>query len=53
MLRSDFESVRDRDRDQVIELSPWSVHDNCLDLKLCPAHMPVADIDFGRLQIWA
>lgn len=49
-LMFDFESSKDRD--QIIELSPWSVHGHCLNLKLCIAHMPVADIDFGRVQIW-
>lgn len=50
MLMFNFESVKDRD--QVLEPSPWSVHSHGLNLKLCPAHMPVADVDFGRLQIW-
>lgn len=50
MMMFDFESVRDRD--QILELSPWSVHGRCLNLKLCPAHIFVADIDFGRIQIW-
>lgn len=49
-LMFDFE--RPRDRDQVLELSPWSVHDHCLNLKLCPIDVPVAEIDFSKVQIW-
>lgn len=48
-----FDFVSDMDRDQILELSPWSVHGHCLNLKLCPAHIPVAEIDFNRVQMWA
>lgn len=47
----DFESSRDRD--QIMELSSWSVHGHCLNLKMCPAYMSVQDIDFGKVQVWA
>lgn len=46
----DFESSRDRD--QILELSPWSVHGHSLNLKFCPAHMLVDEIDYGRVQMW-
>lgn len=50
-LMFDFESSNDRD--QVLELSPSSVHGHCQNLKLCPTHMSVEEIDFSRVQMWA
>lgn len=49
-LMFDFKSPKDRD--QVLELSPWSVHGHCLNLKLCLVHMSVEEIDFSRVQMW-
>lgn len=45
-----FESSRDRD--QILELSIWTVHGHCLNLKLCHAYMSVDEVDFGRVQVW-
>lgn len=49
-LMFDFES--EMDRDQVLDLSPWSIHGSCLNLKLCPVNVPVNEINFRIVQAW-
>lgn len=36
-LMFDFNSPKDRDR--VLDLSQWSVHGHCLNLKFCPSYV--------------
>lgn len=50
MLMFEFESHKDRDH--VVDLSPWSIHGNCLNVKLCPDDVHVTDIDFSKMQTW-
>lgn len=50
MLMFEFESPRDRE--QIVDLSPWSIHGNCLNVKLCPEDVAVTNIDFSKLQTW-
>lgn len=47
-----FDFASEKDREQIIELSPWSVHDHCLNLKACPVDTSVEDIDFNWVQMW-
>lgn len=47
-----FEFESPRDRDQIMDLAPWSVHGHCLNLRMCPAYMSVQEIDFGKVQVW-
>lgn len=47
-----FDFDNSRDIDQVLELSPWSIHGHCLNLKFCLAHKSDDEIDFGRVQMW-
>lgn len=46
----EFESVRDKE--QITDLSPWSVNEHCLNLKECSANTCLQDIDFDAMKIW-
>lgn len=45
----EFES--ERDRDQILDMFPWSVHDHCLNLKICKANMCIEEIVFDTVQM--
>lgn len=50
VMAFDFESQADRDR--VFDMSPWSIHGHCLNLKVCPPNRCIGEVDFGRIQMW-
>lgn len=43
----DFENERDRDR--VLDMSPWAIHDHCLNLKLCTTNQCTSEVDFRKI----
>lgn len=47
-----FEFDSERDRDQIMDLTLWSVQGHLLNLKTCKANMCLEEIDFSTLQIW-
>lgn len=47
-----FYFANSKDKDQVIELSPWSIHGHCLNIRSCPIDKSLGDVDFLRLQCW-
>lgn len=47
-----FEFGNARDRDQVMDLSPWSVQGHCLNLRACSANMSLEENKFDKLEIW-
>lgn len=47
-----FEFENDRDRDQIMDLSPWLVQDHCLNPKTCKANMCLEETNFNELEIW-
>lgn len=47
-----FHSEAERDRDQIMNLSPWSVQGQCLNLKECILNICLGEIDFDLMQIW-
>lgn len=49
-LMFDFESSKDID--QALDLSLWSVHGHCLNLKFCPNYVSVTEIEFSKVQVW-
>lgn len=48
-----FEFDSAQDKEQILELSPGSVHGYCMNLRDCPANMSVTEVDFNRVQVWA
>lgn len=46
----DFES--DADRDRVLDMSPWAVHDHCINLKLLLPNQSLDEVDFSTFQMW-
>lgn len=47
-----FEFDTDRDREQILDLSPWSVQGHCLNLRLRDSGMRMEDVHFDILDIW-
>lgn len=41
-----------RDRDQIMDMSPWSVQGHCLNLRVCRANMCIEDLVFTTMQMW-
>lgn len=50
IMAFDFQNTTDRDR--ILDMSPWAIHGNCLNLKMAPLNRSSAEIDFGRISIW-
>lgn len=48
-----FEFQNDRDREQIMDLSSWSVNNHCYNLKACNANMSVEELDFTKVVMWA
>lgn len=49
-MRFDFASIRDRD--QILDSSPWSVQGHSLNLRMCDTNLSTEDIKFNMLAIW-
>lgn len=49
----EFEFESPRSKEQIMDLSPWSVNGNCLVLKECLANTNLQDINFAAMDIWA
>lgn len=47
-----FDFVREIDRDMVLDMSPWAIHGNCLNLKICKANQNASEVDFGFIHMW-
>lgn len=46
----DFNSARDRE--QILDMAPWSVHDLSLNLKECRSNIRIEEIEFHIMQLW-
>lgn len=46
----EFES--ERDKDQIMDLSLWSVQGHCLNLKECKVETSLEEINFDVMHIW-
>lgn len=46
----DFDSARDRE--QILDMSPWSVHGQSLNLKECRSNICIEEIEFHVMQMW-
>lgn len=47
-----FEFDNERDREQILDLSPWSVQGHCLNLKVCRVDGCLEEMNFNLMQIW-
>lgn len=47
-----FEFESNRDRKQILDLSPWSIQGHSFNLKECSLNACTQDVDFGSLQVW-
>lgn len=47
-----FDFDREADRDRVLDMSPWAIHGNCLNLKICKVNQNACEVDFGIIQMW-
>lgn len=47
-----FDFQNEADRAKVLDLSPWTIHGQCLNLKPCPTNKSLSGVDFGKLQVW-
>lgn len=47
-----FEFENDADRDRVVDMSPWAIHDHCLNLNICLPNQSLDEVDFTKIQIW-
>lgn len=47
-----FEFANVQDRDRILDMSPWAVHDHCLNLQVCEVNQSIDKVDFGELQVW-
>lgn len=47
-----FEFESDRDKQQVLNLSPWSIQGHSINLKECHVNACIEDVDFDRMMIW-
>lgn len=47
-----FDFTSSKDRDWVTEMSPWAVHEHCLNLQEADVTLRVSEIDFSNLPIW-
>lgn len=47
-----FKFDNDNDRDCITDMSPWEVHDHCLNLKTCEVIQCLEDVDLSWIQIW-
>lgn len=47
-----FEFESEKDNKQIMDLSLWSIHDHCLNLKECRADMSMDEIPFDRMHFW-
>lgn len=45
-----FQSAKGKD--QVMDLSPWSINGHCLVLRECPATSSLQDVNFDSLDTW-
>lgn len=50
IMTFDFESESDRER--VLDMSPWAIHDHCLNLKMCPSNRSIGEVEFDKIQMW-
>lgn len=48
-----FDFVCEEDRNRVMDLSPWAIHGNCLNLRISHQNHSLEEIDFRKMQIWA
>lgn len=49
IIAFDFES--ERDREQIMDMDPWSVQGHSLNLKECKANICIKEIDFHLMQM--
>lgn len=47
-----FEFGNEGDKQQILDLSPWSVQGNCLNLRSCSADMTLEELNFDKLDVW-
>lgn len=47
-----FKYDNEREQDQIMDLSHWSVQGHCLNLRLCRTNMCVEDVEFSTMQVW-
>lgn len=49
-IEFEFDSVHDKD--QVMDMAPWSVHGHSLCLKECERNTAIEEIKFNLMQVW-
>lgn len=47
-----FEFDSDRDREQILNQAPWSLHVHCLNLKTCSSDSCMEELNFNLMHIW-
>lgn len=47
-----FEFDHDRHREHILDLGPWSVNGQCLNLRKCGVDRSLEELKFNMLQIW-
>lgn len=47
-----FEFESERDKEQILDQSLWSVHGNFLNLTTCKSNSFMEEMDFNTMQIW-
>lgn len=47
-----FEFQSDKEKAQVLDMSPWSVHGHCLSLKESVGEARIEEVDFYKMQMW-
>lgn len=50
VMTFDFENEKDKDR--VLDMSPWTIHMHCLNLKVRQINRCVSEVEFDKMQIW-
>lgn len=47
-----FEVANSRERDQILDFSPWSIQGSSLNIRSCGTNRSLAELNFNKLDIW-
>lgn len=47
-----FEFNSEKDKEQILDMSPWSVQGHSLNLKDCEGNTSLDEVDFHMMQMW-
>lgn len=47
-----FEFQSEKDKEQILDLSPWAIQGQCLNLKDCVENTRVEEIQLNKMQVW-